>query len=186
LRPKDERWKNAKGSSTDALYLADCLKAKRTTVLTEGAIDALSIAQECGKIVNVVAVSGVQCGQNVENLARLALMPRVLVAFDADEAGDKEAKWWLERLPNARRLRPLLHDVNDMLVDNWDMGAWIEPYLPLEETLEIGECLCSACLDLGLDTPGLYEVDEMMYCEKHRPLDKNSRSDDYTQELITA
>lgn len=184
--PKDERWKSAKGSSADALYLGDCLKAKRTTVLTEGAIDALSIAQECGNLVNVVAVAGVTCGQNVENLARLALMPLVLVAFDADEAGNKEAKWWLERLPNARRLRPLLHDVNDMLLDNWDMRAWIERELPVEETLEIGEAVCGTCLDLGLETPALYEVDEIMYCEKHRPLDNNSVSRDYTQELETA
>jgi hypothetical protein len=124
--PKDERWKNAKGSSTEELYLADCLKAKRVTVLTEAPLDALSIAQECGDLVNVVATSGVSCGQNHANLARLALMPLVLVAFDADQAGDKEAKWWIDRLPNARRLRPFLHDVNDMLVENWDVRVWVE------------------------------------------------------------
>jgi 5S rRNA maturation endonuclease (ribonuclease M5) len=189
--PKGERWKNAKGSSTDALYMADCLKAKRTTVLTEGAIDALSIAQECGDLVNVVATAGVTCGQNVENLARLSLMPLVLVAFDADEAGDKEAKWWLERLPNARRLRPLLHDVNDMLVDNWDMREWIKRELPIEETLEVEESMCAVCLDLGRETVAQHEVDEFMYCDEHKPLDNNSRSNDYTsndytQELVEA
>jgi len=124
--PKDERWKNAKGSSTDELYMADCLRMKRPTVLTEGPLDALSVVQECSDIVNVVATTGVQCGQNVANLARLALMPLVLVALDADAAGDKESKWWLERLPNARRLRPFLPDINDMLLDNWDIRAWIE------------------------------------------------------------
>jgi hypothetical protein len=185
--PKDERWKNAKGSSTDALYMADCLRARRVTVLTEGALDALSIAQDCGDFVNVVAVPGVTCGQNVESLARLALMPLVLVAFDADEAGDKEAKWWLERLPNAQRLRPLLHDVNDMLVDNWDMRAWVERAIPLSEaTLVVGDMLCGPCIDLGKDTPARHEIDELMYCDEHRPLDNNSRSDDYTQELVTA
>lgn len=140
LRPDcshEERWKNAKGSSTEELYLADCLKAKRVTVLTEAPLDALSIAQECGDLVNAVATSGVSCGQNLVNLARLALMPLVLVAFDADQAGDKEAKWWLDRLPNARRLRPFLHDVNDMLVDNWDVRVWVEremdPHKPVVE-----------------------------------------------------
>src|SRR6266550_3344359 len=129
LRPDcshEERWKNALGSSTDELYLADCLKAKRVTVLTEAPLDALSIAQECGDLVNAVATAGVSCGQNYANLARLALMPLVLVAFDADPAGDEKAKWWLDRLPNARRLRPFLHDVNDMLVDNWDIRVWVE------------------------------------------------------------
>ena len=129
LRPDcshEERWKNAKGSSTDELYLADCLKMKRVTVLTEAPLDALSVAQECGDLVNVVATSGVSCGQNHANLAHLALMPQVLVAFDADPAGDKEAQWWLDRLPNARRLRPFLHDVNDMLVANWDIRVWVE------------------------------------------------------------
>jgi hypothetical protein len=28
-------------------------------------------------------------------------------------------------LPNARRLRPPLHDINDMLMQGWDIRQWI-------------------------------------------------------------
>jgi len=134
--PHEERWVNAKGSTSSELYMADCLRARRITVLTEGTLDALSVVQECGDIVNVVATAGVQCGQSVANLARLALMPLVLVAFDADAAGDKESKWWLERLPNARRLRPLLPDINDMLLDDWDIRAWVKRGIGISEEQE--------------------------------------------------
>jgi hypothetical protein len=62
----------------------------------------------------------------------------VLVAFDWDQApatrapkqpgrlgaGEQAAAWWLRTLPNARRLRPLLHDVNS-LPDPDIVRAWI-------------------------------------------------------------
>jgi hypothetical protein len=186
--PKDERWKNAKGSSTDELYIADCLKLKRVTVLTEGPIDALSVVQECGDLVNVIATAGVTCGQNVANLGRLALMPLVLVAFDADAAGDKEAKWWLERLPNARRLRPYLPDINDMLLDNWDIRAWVERGInkfqgkqtPEVEEQELDRCHSCQCPfpdfegwepeQIPLDSHASFDpIDGEMYCVKCRP-----------------
>jgi hypothetical protein len=45
----------------------------------------------------------------------VAIAPLLLVAFDADAAGDQAAAWWME-LPNARRLRPQGgKDCNDML-----------------------------------------------------------------------
>jgi hypothetical protein len=185
--PKDERWKNAKGSSTDEMYIADCLKLKRVTVLTEGPIDALSVVQECGDLVNVVATAGVTCGQNAANLGRLALMPLVLVAFDADTAGDKEAKWWLERLPNARRLRPYLPDINDMLLDNWDIRAWVEQGINKfggKQTPDV-EASVNRCYSCQVPFPSFdgwdpeqIPTDEIMsfdpengelYCEKCRP-----------------
>lgn len=125
--PGDEpRWKDRPGSTKNELYLADCLRRKRPTILTESAIDALSIIQECDtRLVNVVATGSADCCQDVKWLAELAFMPLVLVAFDADESGDKNAQWWLERLKNARRLRPFLHDVNDMLMQGWDVEQWV-------------------------------------------------------------
>lgn len=121
-----ERWQDAPGGTKSELYLADCLKVKRPTVLLEAALDALAVVQECAGMCNVVATGGTGCARNNAVLAALALMPLVLIAFDAEpDKGDLAAQWWLERLPNARRLRPILHDVNDMLVENWDVRQWI-------------------------------------------------------------
>lgn len=125
--PKNQRWKDAPGGTKSELYLADCLKRKLVTVLVEAPICALTVLQECGRgAINAVATGGSKNARSVKSLARLARMPLVLVAFDADKAGDEDAAYWLKRLPNARRLRPLLKDVNDMLVDGWDIKEWID------------------------------------------------------------
>lgn len=53
--------------------------------------------------------------RRLEWVLSVAIAPLLLVAFDADAAGDKAAAWWLE-LPNARRWRPQGgKDCNDML-----------------------------------------------------------------------
>ena len=207
--PREERWKNAKGSSTDELYMADCLRMRRPTVLTEGPLDALSVVQECSDLVNVVATAGVQCGQNVANLARLALMPLVLVAFDADTSGDKESKWWLERLPNARRLRPFLPDINDMLLDNWDIRAWIEQGMGktvgteatemelLEQSGFFDQCHSCQCpfpdyegrdVDKIPDSPMSCDQDGTPYCKQCRPdlFDIPSTAQTSTEEQFNA
>jgi hypothetical protein len=76
-------------------------------------------------MVNVVATGGVEAARSAKSLIYLALQPLVFVSFDADAAGDEHAQWWLKRLKNARKLRPLLKDINDMLMDNWDVRAWV-------------------------------------------------------------
>ncbi|MBA2396675.1 MAG: toprim domain-containing protein [Ktedonobacteraceae bacterium] len=125
--PKGQRWKDAPGGTKDELYLADCLWLRKElpVVLCEDAFSALSIYQECGDLVNVVATGGAECGLSTRWIARLACMPIVLIALDADAAGDKYAAEWGRRLKNAHRLRPLLKDANDMLMASWDLREWI-------------------------------------------------------------
>ncbi|HEX3643566.1 MAG TPA: toprim domain-containing protein [Ktedonobacteraceae bacterium] len=123
--PKDKRWQDIPGGTKGELYLADCLESGRPTVVLEAPLDALSVVQTCADLVSVVATGGTNGAKNRKNVMRLALQDLVFFAFDADEAGDKEAQWWLDRLPNARRLRPKLHDANDMLVQGWDIRQWV-------------------------------------------------------------
>jgi hypothetical protein len=118
----------------NALYNADALRSGRgpcpAAVLVEGEIDALTIAQACGNEIAAVATGSTAGARRIRWVARLALAPAVLVAFDWDEtqeganAGERAAAWWLNALPNACRLRPLLHDVNS-LPDPQDVRAWI-------------------------------------------------------------
>ena len=116
----------------NALYNAGSVHAGRPVVLLEGEMNTLTVVQACGEQIAAVA-TGSTCGtRRGAWVARLALAPVVLVAFDADKcgadgspgAGDCAAAWWLNALPNALRWRPLLHDVNS-LPDPEDVRSWV-------------------------------------------------------------
>jgi hypothetical protein len=87
-------------------------------------------------------------------IAALARKGLVLVAFDAEDSGDKAAQWWLSRLENAQRLCSWWKDANQMLQDGVDLcNDWIMLY-------QLSNCeLGSICLDMGIDTPTFYERD---------------------------
>lgn len=89
-----------------ALYNADSLAPGRPAVLLEGEFDALATYEAAGWTVAAVATGSTSGGRAARWLYRLAACPVVAVCFDSDTAGDEAAGWWLERLPNARRLRP--------------------------------------------------------------------------------
>jgi hypothetical protein len=120
----------------NALYNADSLRARsgqyNPVVLVEGEIDALTIAQACGDEIAAVATGSTAGARRKQWIWRLAQAPVVLVAFDWDKgsdnfspgAGERAAAWWLNALPNAQRLRPLLHDVNS-LPDPEEVRGWI-------------------------------------------------------------
>ena len=96
----------------------------------EGEFDALSVAQECGDLVAVVATGTTKGSHTPRWVSLLAQQERVLVAFDAErDKGDADARWWIERLGNAQRLRPLWNDANQMLQDGVDVREWISAAL---------------------------------------------------------
>jgi hypothetical protein len=171
--PKDERWRDAPGGTKNELYLADILTRRQEypVVLCEDAFSALSIWQECSDLVNVVATGSANCCQNVKWLARLALAPLVLVALDADASGDKESKYWLDRLKNARRTRPLLKDPNDMHCAGYDLREWITGVLtnvtqPIADTASDNLLVCSDCKrnDTNPDETFIYDNDGILFC----------------------
>lgn len=110
---------------TPALYRADTLTPDRPAVLVEGEIDALTIAQAAGDLAGVVATGSTHGGRRVRWLARLNAAPAVLVAYDADDAGEAAAHYWLSALSNARRWRPYWSDPNDMARDGVDVRGWV-------------------------------------------------------------
>lgn len=149
------RYKQVAGGS-NGLYLADSLKLKRSiVVMTEGELDALSIAQECGDQVAVVATGTTQGSHTPQWVGLLARQERVLIAFDAEESGEKAVQWWQERLKNARRLRPWWKDANQMLQDGADLRSW----LGLEEE----ELVCRIC---GAEVE-YYSDQGKAFCEIH-------------------
>jgi DNA primase len=183
----ENRYKQVAGGS-NGLYLAYTLGYGRPVVLVEGEIDALSVAQEAGHDVSVVATGSTEGSRITRWLATLATRDMVLVAFDAEEKGDKAAQWWLDRLENAHRLRPFWKDANQMLQDGVNLlDEWIVPrfesivYGPSSIPAPDGD-VCHGCGSPfpnfeGWDPEQIPMDDVMnfdpndgeMYCEKCRP-----------------
>jgi len=183
------RYKQIAGGS-NGLYLAFTLGYNRPVILVEGEIDALSIAQECGHDVSICATGTTEGSHIARWIAALACQNLVLVAFDAEESGDKASEWWLKRLNNAHRLRPWWKDANQMLQDGVDLlNDWILPRLDIiadgekiTSPISDGYEKCTCCKrpfpsfegwdpenipddDLAACDP----VDGEMYCEQCRP-----------------
>jgi hypothetical protein len=114
----------------EALYNADALARDQPVILLEGEIDCLTVIQAAGDLVVPVATGSVSGSRRPRWLARLARASTVLVALDADRAGDANTRYWLQVLPNARRWRPFWADANQMARDGVDLRSWIKAGLP--------------------------------------------------------
>lgn len=115
------------GSS--ALYNGDAVVPGCCVVLVEGYFDALAIQQHAGDLVVPVATGSTTRCRLVKWIARLALADTVLVAYDADEAGQDATEYWLKTLPNAKRWRPWWDDPNRLAMDGVDLKDWLLPAL---------------------------------------------------------
>ncbi len=114
--------------SAPGLYNVDAVYAGARVVLVEGEFCALSLMQAAGDLVVPVATGSVSGARAPRWMAKLALASEVILAFDADEAGEKAAAWWAGLLDrNTRRLVPTRHDVNDMLAAGDDLRGWLGP-----------------------------------------------------------
>lgn len=103
------------GSSGSPPYLIAPITAAKPVVLAEGPFDVLAIMQAAGDLVTAVGTGANGC-RKVRWLAMIAVAPLVLVAHDADEAGDAAAAFWCDALqPRCTRWRPTMHDPAEML-----------------------------------------------------------------------
>jgi hypothetical protein len=114
----------------EALYNADALTAGRPAILLEGELDCLTVLQASSDLVVPLATGSVSGARRPRWIARLARAATVLVALDADPAGDANAGFWLQLLPNARRWRPFWDDANQMAQDGVDLRSWLKAGLP--------------------------------------------------------
>jgi DNA primase len=122
--------------SAVGLYNADALDGTRPVVLVEGELDALTITQHAGDLAVAVASGSTSGARRAKWIARLALAPQVLVAFDAEDKGDEAAAYWLDLLSNARRWRPYWNDANAMAQDGADVRAWVAAGLGVSEAVK--------------------------------------------------
>jgi len=111
--------------SANGLYGARELATGKAAVLVESELDALLLKQEAGDLCVAVATGGTAGARRAKWIGMLATAPRVLIAYDADEAGERAAQWWKGTLPNGRIWRPLWGDQTDMLKDGANLRDWL-------------------------------------------------------------
>lgn len=119
----DHRYEQVLGSQ-ECLYNVDKISSEKTTVLYEGVFDALSGQQLAPEFAHVATDDVKKC-RSARWIVKLCLSLRVLVAYDADEAGDREAAFWTRTLSHAVRWRPWNKDVNAMLIEGQDILEWL-------------------------------------------------------------
>jgi len=98
----------------NALWGADDLRPGAPVMLLEGVFDALAVRQEAGDLI-VPVVTGTTGARRIRWIARMALAPVALLAFDADAGGDSPTAYWADVLPRARVWKPYFDDPAAML-----------------------------------------------------------------------
>ena len=149
--PDADKYIHRAGCSAVALYNADTLQADRPAIMVESELDALALGQVAGDLVTAVAVGTARGAERAAWLIRLAVPSALLVALDADDAGDKAAPYWLARLATARRWRPAPYkDPGELLQrDGADaLRAWVAAGLADGDAGELGDvCDCGQPVD---------------------------------------
>lgn len=131
-KPEQPKYVSVSGSR-NTLYRVDTLRPKAPAMIVEGVLDSLAIAQDAGDLIAVVAAGSTTGGRLERWIGRLALASTVLVAVDADEAGEAAVAWWLKALgTRAKRWRPYWDDPSAMLQDGADLRTWVREGLGLQ------------------------------------------------------
>lgn len=120
---------------SQGLYESDRIRSDKPAILLEGELDALTVLQEAGDLVAPVATGGTISGRRSRWVAKLALCPLVLVAFDNDEHGEDARRWWLDALGNGRYWRPYWGDANDLHQDGANVRQWVQTGLGIGSDL---------------------------------------------------
>ncbi len=119
------KYRFARGSRTGVPYPANWLTDKLTLTVCEGELDALLLWQEAGDAMDVLTL-----GASTMRLADCWLpwfqfRKRIVVAMDADAAGEKAEHYWLGRFPDAVYLHPPVKDITDGYCAGHDPCDWV-------------------------------------------------------------
>ncbi|ACL01976.1 P4 alpha zinc-binding domain protein [Desulfatibacillum aliphaticivorans] len=125
-RPKPEnrpRYYALPGSTFPPMSIGAGLVA----VVVESELDAILTAQEAPQDVYSLAMGSVQAKPDLKAHNTLQQTKRILVALDADTAGAKASRWWLNQYPQAIRWPvPIKKDPGDAFTAGLCLKAWIE------------------------------------------------------------
>lgn len=105
--------------SSEPLYNVDALQYDEICMMVEGELDALSVIQEAGDLVNCVATGSSGKGRANRWVTELSLASFILQSFDEDDAGNEGAEYWLDlfKVPDAEPLK----------IERWSPIYWNDP-----------------------------------------------------------
>ena len=129
--PEDERPKYAAaaGGSTSPMILAR--GQGKPVVIVESELDAILVAQEARDLVCALAMRTAKAKPDAAAHELLKAAPVVLVATDADAAGETAWPWWREAYNQAVRWPVLAgKDVGDMAATPGLVRAWVDAGMP--------------------------------------------------------
>ncbi len=116
-----------------ALYGAHTLEGRDTAVLTEGEFDCMLLWQEAGDLVGTATLGSCTASPNDQTVQHLLTVKHILIAYDADQQGQRgAANWtWTRR---ARRITLPLNDsegkdITDLWKADHDVRAWLTTHL---------------------------------------------------------
>ena len=96
-------------------------------IVVESALDGFLLGQEAGDLAGVVILGSAQVQPDQELVTLLRRRRLILLALDADAAGARHHRWWLEQFPNSRRWPPVrAKDPGEMLQQGVDLRLWVE------------------------------------------------------------
>lgn len=123
--------------SVDTLYNVDSIQYGEIAMMVEGELDALSVLQEAGDLVNVCATGSTAKGRNPKWITELMSTPScVLQSFDSDKAGDEAAETWIDLLmaiPDSKIGTDTFAHLADFKVERWPLVLWKDPNELLQE-----------------------------------------------------
>lgn len=118
------KYHRPKGGSEPTPFGVDQLEGKDILIVAEGAIDALVAWQVCGGEVDVIGLRG--AGNTLRAWEQYLCYSRVIVAIDANKAGDDCAAKLLLHYPSWERRRPPEGmDLGDMLKAGTLSISWL-------------------------------------------------------------
>ena len=131
----DTKYEMVGGSMRRGLYLADTIVPGRFTLLTEGEFDALLAWQIVGDLVNVASLGSAGTRPDRDAVRLLIASPRILVAYDADDAGRDGAAFLGDLTARAYRLPiPTGKDITEFHQRGGDVRMWIRQQLEHSRT----------------------------------------------------
>lgn len=108
--------------SVDCLYGVDSVQYGEIAMMTESVFDALSVQQEAGDLVNVVAVGGTPKCKALKWIGELKYASFVLQSFDEDKAGDIAANTWYDILYAQKDSKV---ETDSLCLDGWpEIERW--------------------------------------------------------------
>jgi DNA primase len=118
------------GSSLEPMIIMPDGEAENhPVIIVESELDAILLRQELSSPCIVVGLGSAQAKPHADLVALLKLAPAIIVALDADTAGNKATQFWCEHFPQAMwfpMLRECGKDPTEAFISGLDLNLWHE------------------------------------------------------------